>query len=84
MYSKPYFSVTGLKPRMRDHYRAQKMALWLNLIPDLQKAATSNHMRPHQQTPAEVNNGEGLLGMEDRAEQSEVISVTTCIQNAFD
>ena len=34
--------VTGLKPRMKDHYRPQKMALWMNLIPDLQSAAMAN------------------------------------------
>ncbi len=47
---------------MRDHYRAQKMALWLNLIPDLQSAAAAvtNHMRPPPAT--EVNGGQGLLG----------------------
>lgn len=32
----------GLKPRMKDHYRPQKMALWMNLIPDLQSAAIAN------------------------------------------
>ncbi|CAB4059051.1 NLGN [Lepeophtheirus salmonis] len=35
----------GLKPRMRDHYRSQKMALWLNLIPDLQAAAADAEER---------------------------------------
>ena len=27
---------------MKDHYRPQKMALWMNLIPDLQSAAMAN------------------------------------------
>ena len=26
---------------MKDHYRSQKMALWLNLVPDLQSAASA-------------------------------------------
>ena len=30
---------------MRDHYRSQKMALWLNLIPDLQSAAAASYGR---------------------------------------
>jgi len=25
----------GAKPRMRSHYRGHKMALWLNLIPQI-------------------------------------------------
>ena len=28
-----------MKPRARDHYRSKSLALWLNLIPDLQSAA---------------------------------------------
>ena len=31
--------------RMRDHYRPQKMALWLNLVPDLQSAAAAAQNR---------------------------------------
>ena len=30
---------------MRDHYRSQKMALWLNLVPDLQSAAAASYGR---------------------------------------
>lgn len=30
---------------MKDHYRPQKMALWMNLIPDLQSAAMANQAR---------------------------------------
>ena len=30
---------------MKDHYRPQKMALWMNLIPDLQSAAIANQAR---------------------------------------
>ena len=30
---------------MKDHYRPQKMALWMNLIPDLQSAAIANQVR---------------------------------------
>lgn len=30
---------------MKDHYRPQKMALWLNLIPDLQSAAIAHQAR---------------------------------------
>ena len=40
-----YIYPTGLKPRMKDHYRPQKMALWMNLIPDLQSAAIANQVR---------------------------------------
>ncbi len=28
---------------MRDHFRSQKMALWLNLVPDLQSAAAASY-----------------------------------------
>ena len=37
--------ILGLKLRMRDHYRSQKMALWLNLVPDLQSAAAASYGR---------------------------------------
>ena len=30
---------------MKDHYRSQKMALWLNLVPDLQKAAAASDLK---------------------------------------
>ena len=30
---------------MKDHYRPQKMALWMNLIPDLQSAAMASNRR---------------------------------------
>ena len=32
-----YFSFAATKPKMRTHYRGHKMALWLNLIPQLHK-----------------------------------------------
>ena len=40
-----FFQFSGLKLRMRDHYRSQKMALWLNLVPDLQSAAAASYGR---------------------------------------
>ena len=40
------FVSPGLKPKMKDHYRSQKMALWLNLVPDLQKAAAQSASGP--------------------------------------
>ena len=40
---------------MKDHYRPQKMALWMNLIPDLQSAAMANRrghsIKQQQNTP---------------------------------
>ena len=36
-----HISILGLKPKIRDHYKSQKMALWLNLVPDLQAAAVA-------------------------------------------
>jgi len=36
-------TISGLKLRMRDHFRSQKMALWLNLVPDLQSAAAASY-----------------------------------------
>ena len=35
------YTFSGLKPKMKDHYKSQKMALWLNLVPDLQAAAVA-------------------------------------------
>lgn len=29
--------ITALKPKMKSHYRGHKMALWLNLIPQLHR-----------------------------------------------
>ena len=52
------FNILGLKPRMKDHYRPQKMALWMNLIPDLQSAAIANrrgHASSKQQQPPAVS-----------------------------
>jgi len=48
---KKYLSI-GLKPKMRDHYKPQKMALWLNLVPDLQSAAAAK-------SPSYFNNDNG-------------------------
>ena len=56
---------SGLKPRMKDHYRPQKMALWMNLIPDLQSAAMASNHRGHnikqQNTPQNQQDQETLL-----------------------
>lgn len=30
-----YVSLSGLKTRMKDQFRSRRVALWLNLIPDL-------------------------------------------------
>ena len=36
------FTISGLHPRMSHHYRAHKMSVWLNLIPQLQKTGLSS------------------------------------------
>ena len=38
---------------MKDHYRPQKMALWMNLIPDLQSAAMANR-KPATTFPKQI------------------------------
>ena len=38
---------------MKDHYRPQKMALWMNLIPDLQSAAMANR-KPETTFPKNI------------------------------
>ena len=48
---------------MKDHYRPQKMALWMNLIPDLQSAAMATHrgaVSPPAQPPR-VHSSEDML-----------------------
>lgn len=37
MFTRPTFIIAALKPKMRTHYRGHKMALWLNLIPQLHR-----------------------------------------------
>ena len=44
---------------MKDHYRSQKMALWLNLVPDLQKAAAASDLKA---ADGPTNSAAGTLG----------------------
>lgn len=45
-YYKFYF--TALKPKMKSHYRGHKMAVWLNLIPQLHRPGDAEvSMRHH-------------------------------------
>ncbi|XP_046384881.1 neuroligin-1-like [Ischnura elegans] len=39
----------GPKPKMRSHYRSHKMALWLNLIPQLHHSQDEEDMSPHHE-----------------------------------
>ncbi|XP_045472244.1 neuroligin-1-like [Harmonia axyridis] len=41
-----YLSITS-KPKMRSHYRGHKMAVWLNLIPQLHQPGDDVSMRHH-------------------------------------
>lgn len=43
-----FFLPTATKPKMRSHYRGHKMALWLNLIPQLHRPGDQDvSMRHH-------------------------------------
>ena len=42
---------------MRDHYRSQKMALWLNLVPDLQSAAAASYGRNNPKKDPAASSG---------------------------
>lgn len=47
IYFRKFYNA-GLKPKMKSHYRGHKMALWLNLIPQLHKPGASDvSMRHH-------------------------------------
>ncbi|XP_046384746.1 neuroligin-1-like [Ischnura elegans] len=39
----------GPKPKMRSHYRSHKMALWLNLIPQLHRSQDEDETSPHHE-----------------------------------
>ncbi|XP_071448588.1 uncharacterized protein [Hetaerina americana] len=39
----------GPKPKMRSHYRSHKMALWLNLIPQLHHSQDEEDTSPHHE-----------------------------------
>jgi hypothetical protein len=40
--------LSALKPKMKNHYRGHKMAVWLNLIPQLHQPGDDVSMRHHQ------------------------------------
>ena len=48
---------------MKDHYRSQKMALWLNLVPDLQKAAAASDLKA---VDGPTNSAAGKGGKDNR------------------
>lgn len=76
----PFFSsqfapigfVLGLKCRIKDHYRSQKMALWLNLIPDLQSAAEAmEKFKASSSSSGSSNSGSGSgLTREEQEEEA--------------
>lgn len=37
----------GLKPRMKNHFRAHKMSIWLRLIPELHRAGQEDVVARH-------------------------------------
>ena len=41
------FDVAGIKPKSKGHYRSHKLALWLNLIPDLHRPTGEDVARDH-------------------------------------
>ncbi|KAJ8961080.1 hypothetical protein NQ318_008756, partial [Aromia moschata] len=53
--TKNYF-VTALKPKMKSHYRGHKMAVWLNLIPQLHQPGDEDvsmrHHHFHEREPS--------------------------------
>jgi hypothetical protein len=47
MWFKRFYSIIGLRPRMMHHFRGHKMAVWLNLIPQLQKTGQNSIYPSH-------------------------------------
>ncbi|GIY48884.1 uncharacterized protein CEXT_25701 [Caerostris extrusa] len=41
------FLLIGLKPKIRDHYRAHRLSFWLNLIPQLHRPGTASVIPQH-------------------------------------
>lgn len=39
--------LTGVRPRMKDHYRAHHLSLWMRLIPELHRAGASSSSLRH-------------------------------------
>jgi neuroligin len=47
-YCSLLFLLAALKPKMKNHYRGHKMAVWLNLIPQLHQPGDEDvSMRHH-------------------------------------
>ncbi|GFY66172.1 neuroligin-4, X-linked [Trichonephila inaurata madagascariensis] len=49
------YLLIGLKPKIRDHYRAHRLSFWLNLIPQLHRPGTAS-MQPQHHLLEDHNN----------------------------
>lgn len=41
------FFPTGMKPRMKNHFRAHQLSIWLRLIPELHRAGMEDVIAKH-------------------------------------
>lgn len=44
---KTFFYFTGMKPRMKNHYRAHQLSVWLRLVPELHRAGMEDVAARH-------------------------------------
>lgn len=42
-----FFNIPGMKPKVRDHYRAHRLSFWLNLIPQLHRPGSVSVIPQH-------------------------------------
>jgi hypothetical protein len=42
-----FSSISGMKPKMKNHFRAHQLSIWLRLIPELHKAGMEDVIARH-------------------------------------